>query len=204
MYRYALLPVVLCTNNNQLTPVVVLARGPPCRRSCPAQLRMCHSRHTSPVAAPTLVENFPGSQAAQLDALRYRGDVPAAQGVRDSPHRPGCTRSLPGPTLLELLARQERHCEALSEATRGEKVFAGKGAYIYIFILSVSTVGLRQGRASVSHRVVGTASGEARQICDFIQISMRTTSTLRSGSSTRGAACRNETRYFLRCSATRK
>jgi hypothetical protein len=82
-----------------------------------------HSRHTSPVAAPTLVENFPGSQALQLDELKYGVNFPAAQGVHDSqsPYSPGLhtqSRSLPDPTLLELLSRQERQCEELSEANR--------------------------------------------------------------------------------------
>ena len=105
-----------------------------------------HSRHTRPFAAPTLVENFPGSQAAQPDELKYRVNVPAAQWVCDSqsPYSLGLhtqSRSLPDPTLLELLARQERQCEELSEANLRENLFAGHGR-IYINIhFSVSTGG---------------------------------------------------------------
>jgi hypothetical protein len=102
-----------------------------------------HSRHTSPVAAPTLVENFPGSQGAQLDELKYRVNVPAAQWVCDSqsPYALGLhtkSRSLPDPTLLELLARQEIQCEELSEANRGENLFAGHGRiYIHIHFICI-------------------------------------------------------------------
>ena len=68
--------------------------------------------------------------------------MPAAQGVHDSqsPYSPGLhtqSRSLPDPTLLELLARQERHCEELSEANRGENVFAGHGSHIYMVSFSL-------------------------------------------------------------------
>jgi hypothetical protein len=142
-----------------------------------------HSRHTSPVAAPTLAENVPGSQAAQLDELKYRVNVPAAQWVCDSPYSPGLhtqSRSLLDPTLLELLARQERHCEELSEANRGEKVFAGHGhIYIHIHFLCIDRA---------NHVDIAKWLFPLEYTC-CCSVAMKRDNTRR---------------YFIRCSSTRK